>query len=154
MRSFETGITFALSSLAADAHWPTQVGLRSQTRVSESTPWSNPLWSNPSPRPRPTCNTLFCSRWVNDPNLSSVVFHLFINVPFIYSLSEHIKHTSQEQCSSYFFNSGSPHPSAAPFGHPPHHPSNFLTPAPHLGKKTHALSLFSTRCHCAVNFLI
>ena len=33
-------------------------------------------------------------------------------------------------------SSGPTHPSAGPFGHPVHHPGNFLTPASHLGKTT------------------
>lgn len=32
--------------------------------------------------------------------------------------------------------SGPTHPSAAPFGHPPHHPGNVLTPASHIGQNS------------------
>lgn len=32
-------------------------------------------------------------------------------------------------------SAGPTHPSPGPFGHPPHHPGNFLTPASHLGER-------------------
>ncbi|KAG5844441.1 hypothetical protein ANANG_G00162560 [Anguilla anguilla] len=34
--------------------------------------------------------------------------------------------------ATLFSAAGATHPAAAPFGHPPHHPGNFLSPAPHL----------------------
>lgn len=57
----------------------------------------------------------------------------FLSRPPGPSLFGAIHHPSDLARPATLFSAAGPtHPSAGPFGHPPHHPGNFLAPAPHL----------------------